>query len=137
MTCREIRIQDEYRNRCKLIPHFINGDIDQPNPSFSSLNSISKLYLKDSPLDIWMKNLEMISKASIHIDEISTSDARILNLSEYYGDKFPWIDVETINLSLSDTNKSKQISIALINLNYVTVSYILILIKSQKLLLEN
>ena len=62
-----ISIYDEDDFESKLIPHFIDGDIEQLDPCFAAFKRINWINAWDKNHDNLISNLKLICKALIRI----------------------------------------------------------------------
>ena len=66
-----ISIYDEDDFESKLIPHFIDGDIEQLDPCFAAFKRIDKILApSNNEFGNLTTNLQLIDKASIKIDSM-------------------------------------------------------------------
>ena len=63
-----ISIYDKSDFRSKLIPHFIDGDIEQLDPCFAAFKRINKISAQNENYDNLITNLKLIGKALIRVD---------------------------------------------------------------------
>ena len=107
-----ISIDYLYHPKIHVIPYFINGNINRPNPiyaSFKRIKSVSMIMSFDKYSD---KNLELFHKASVVIDWLLISDEIITEISETQRDKLKRLQVSELTLctyEISISNESVEV----------------------------
>ena len=90
------------------INHFIDGDIDRPNPFLASFKNIDWINMIEAPLEIWVKNMELIAKASVRIQLLVISEEMLEKLCETHKDLLISLNVIKMSLKIIWTQLPKE-----------------------------
>ena len=97
-----------------VIPNFINGDIDQPDPDFDSFKRIDFIDMQLMSEEDIIINLHLLSKASILIQSLLINDKKLAKLYELYSEELSQLIVnELIFLKWSTTELTYETVMAL------------------------
>ena len=107
--CNAIAINKDDGFDDSLIPHFINGDIEWQDPSFTSFKRIYLIDLRYSSDETIVKNLRLIESASVIIDNFIISDNILKILEEYYKERKCKLIIDELTLDKSITNVSSKL----------------------------
>ena len=121
-NCTAITIKVDY-NFKNQIPHFIDEDIDRPDPYFASFKRISLMNLNSSSYKDWVKKFELIDRASICIDKLSIRDEMFEKMWETQKDKLQSLKIDWLLLFFYDFELSRE-AIEVLNevkLNMLTI----------------
>ena len=127
MNCISFAIDEEINFKDKLIPHFIDGDINQFDPFYSNFKRIKCIDMNLMEESHWTQILQLIDKASIRIDSLSISDSNFQIMSEFYRDKNVnfIVDEFKLNYDLNDYVSKEDIEfLNKINPSFLSIDWI-------------
>ena len=97
-----ISVYDIYDFRSKLIPHFIDGDIEQLDPCFATFKRINRISAQNENYDNLITNLKLIGKAWIRVDYMYISDHVFYKLRKLFRDKEINLMIDTFEIFYSN-----------------------------------
>ena len=119
-----IAVDGPYGFKSKPVPHFIDGDIEKPNPFHVSFNRIYHINMERSVQEVWVKYLELVTKSSIRINRLDILEEMIKILYNLYRDKLAWLKIDELSWRMfaSDLSEETVEALNLIKHNNLSVN---------------